>query len=931
MRVRLKHQALATRLAESQLSQNHWAIKLSLSRGHLSDLVNGKRPYPSGKVRRKLLDGLECEFDKLFEVEFVPVSDPKNVAPFSRRIFDLRIGGFRFLFGRVSEKDATETKAQRGREIMSSFWDSLRRNFLVGLRRLVRHPAYAGSIALTLALGIASFATVFSFIETFLLRPVPGIPTLERVVNIRSITADGDDTALFLSFPNYRDLQTSASSLSEVAAFHGFQLAFGQAGENPRLIGSQLNTRNYFSILSLEPELGRFFSEEEDSAAGAQAVAVISESFWQSQFAGQASVLGQEIRLNGQPFTIIGVGPKDFRGHFLGFPFDIFLPSSMADLASRNPEDRRDEWVELIGSLAPGIEIMQARADVESVRAQLTNEFPEVNRHLTLRVNPTSGVEEDFRAGLVLFLGAFLLVALLILGSSCVNVANLMTARLLGRVQEMGVRQVMGARPSGITLQLIWESLALAAPGGFLGLGASWLAVEQLNRMLTAATGIEFAAGVGPTVIWLCVLTTFVIAIFLGILTTLRLRRGQLLSMIQEGGERGNSGTRLNGLLITAQVAICLILLVLAGLFVRALGRSNSLDPGFQAQGVSLLAVNPQRFGLDAQRTRAFYESVLREARLRPGIAATSLTDRIPLGFGSRFFSNTRLVNLEGHQPPVGEEGFWIESATVATQFFQALSIPILRGRPFDRGDRPEARPVVIVNQSFVDRFWPGQSGVGMMLALEQMQLEVVGVSATSKYRSITEPDLPFIYLPWEQTGGRARFVVRSSRSLEEVGDELRGIILATEPGLPVPALSELQGELDASLLPQRVGSALAGLMGLMALLQASVGLCGVVSFAVGQRQREIGIRISLGAQPRQIISLIQRQSLRPVFFGICLGLVPCLFGARQLEGFLQGVSPFDPLVCLGALAILLFSNLLAIYLPASRAANLDPSQTLRN
>ena len=561
MRVRLKHQVLAARVAQSQLSQNHWAIKLSLSRGHLSDLVNGKRPYPSGKVRRKLLDGLACEFDELFHIECSSGPNPSNVDSFSSRILDFRMGRFRLLLGRVSKQDAAAARPQRGRiKPMRNLWDSLRRDLFLGLRKLFRHPAYAASVALTLALGIASFATVFSFIETFLLRPVPGIPSLEEVVNIRSITADGDGTALFLSFPNYRDLQARATSLSEVAAFHGVQLAFGQPGENPRPIGSQLNTRNYFSILGLEPELGRFFSEEEDSIAGAQAVAVISESFWQTQFGGQESVLGQEIRLNGQSFTIIGVAPKGFRGHFMGFPFDIFLPSSMADFASRDPEDRQDEWIELIASLAPGFEIMQARADIESIRGQLVEEFPEVNRHLTLRVSPTTGVEEDFQDGLVLFLGAFLVVALLILGSSCVNVANLMAARLLRRAPEMAVRQVMGARPSGITVQLIWESFILAAPGGLLGLGVSWLAVGELNRILTAASGIEFSASVGLLVIWLCVLSTFVIAIFLGVLTAFRLRRGQLLSMIQEGGERGNSGTRLSGLLITAQVAICLIL-----------------------------------------------------------------------------------------------------------------------------------------------------------------------------------------------------------------------------------------------------------------------------------------------------------------------------------------------------------------------------------
>ncbi len=914
MRVRLRHHVLARRLARSRLSQNNWARRLGLSRGYLSDLVNGKRRYPSAAVRRRLLEALDLEFDELFRLE-------ETVAAAKPAVFEMDAGPYRLRLERLTVP-ASAGEGESRMRALRNFWTDLR----YGARKLARQPLHAAAAMASIAIGVGAVCLVFSFVNFFLLRPIPGVPEMDGLVNVRSFATDAEDAGDLFSYPNYLDLREGTTALAELAGFHGLFLNVAGAGVQSSQVGGQLVTDNYFAVLGVEPYQGRFFLPEEHREAGAHSVVVISHSYWQGRLGG-GEALGRQLRVNGRPFQIVGIGPPGFRGHFIGFDFELFLPDSMAEVASRSLDDRAGGWVEMVGRLAPGVTLGQAQADLDLQAARLAEGFPDVNRKLRLEVSPNTGVDEDLRKGLAVFLGIFGLIAVLILASACFNVANMILARYLARRRELALRRALGAAGGRIGVQLVTENLLLSVPGAAAGLLLAGAGVAALNGTLSSlGPGVSSRASIDPAAASVALVVALLVGVALGLAAALRTRGGEGL----DGSRGASSRNRFASLLVTGQIAICLVLLVTAGLFLRGLGRSLTLDPGFEARGVYLVSADPDQLGMDPEQSRTFYRDLLRAASQAPGVESAALTNRVPLGLGAAFFGNTHPIEIPGLQNPPGEDGFQVENSTVSASYFETLQIPILSGRGFEESDREGSQPVAVINEALALRFWPGEDPVGRTFRLEGRDRTIVGVARTSKVRSIAEPDRPLFYLPIAQQPAAATLLVKSRQEPAKLTADMRALVGQLLPGLAPSEVRPLTEHLESALLPQRVGSTLAGLMGLTALLLSMVGVYGIVAFSVSRRRREIGIRMSLGAPPRDVARLIRGQGLRRAAVGIVLGGLAALGVSRLLEGFLVGVSPADPVAYLTSVAVLVLATLAASWLPARRAARVDPVETLR-
>jgi predicted permease len=804
------------------------------------------------------------------------------------------------------------------------------RDLRLAARSWRRSPALAVAAVVTLAVALGANTALFSLVNAVLLRPLPGIAHADRLVNVHRRTADGT-TFLGFSHPDYRDLRERTRALDGLAAFNGRGASLGEGNGMPELVGIQLVSGNYFDVLGVRPLRGRLLSDADDAGPGASPVAVISHALWQRRFGGDPAVVGRKVRLNGFPFTVVGVGPEGFVGHFIGFPFEVWVPLAMAARAAPG-EDlawRDSDWLEVVGRLAPGRTLAEAQADLAGVMAGLAQEHPDRHKGATTDVRRMTGIDDSLRGAVVSFVAALQVVGLLVLVIACVNLAGVLLARAAGRTREMAVRLALGAGRGALVRQLVAETAILLVAGGAAGIVLAVWAADLLHAFQPGfSLPLRFDLSLDARVVAFAIAMTAVAGAIFGLAPAWQASRLDLVTAIRDGrvSEGGTRG-RVRRALVVGQVALSMVLLVAAGLFVRAVQRARVVDPGFDLNGVSSARVDLSLLARDEAHGRVFYDRLLERLAAGPGTRSASLATSLPL---RSLAPPTTTIHAET-VPPLPDAGLNVLFTTVSPAYFETLRIPLLAGRAFVTTDDPTSRPVAVVNQALARRLWPGGDALGRHLHHATMDRVVVGVVGDTKARRLTEEAPPQLFLPLAQSySPRVRVLVRTDGDLALAAGAIRREVAALEKDLPVIDVAPLRDAIAFALFPQRMAGAISSALGALGLGLAMTGLYGLVAWSVSRRTREMGVRLALGATRRAVIGLVVRQGLRLAVAGVVLGALGAAALAQGLRGLLPGVSPTDPATFLGVGLLMTAVALLASYVPARRAARVDPMTALR-
>ncbi|HJP93206.1 MAG TPA: ABC transporter permease [Pyrinomonadaceae bacterium] len=805
---------------------------------------------------------------------------------------------------------------------------SILQDLRYGLRMIARAPGFTVLAILALALGICANTTIFGFINGLVLRPLTGVQDPERLVAV--YTSDYS-SGLYggSSYPDYVDFRDQANVFEGLAASDQIlQNATGES-EAERLRGAVI-TPNYFDVLGVKAQLGRTLQASDDQAV------VISDGLWQRRFNGDASVVGQTLRLNAKPYTIVGVADKSFRGLRLGLPPEFWLPiTPTSDIAQGG---RGDRGIELVGRLKPGITVEQAQTQLTAIAARLAQAYPETNlgtldrpnepRPVTVlresRVEPSAQVG-IWRVSVLLFaaVGLVLLIA-------CANVANLLLARASGRRREIAIRLAVGASRRRLVRQLLTESFLLALIGGAAGL----IATQWTASMWPGFFPDNDANGLDLSLDWrvlaFTVGVTLITGMLFGLAPALQASRPNLVSSLKDDSGHGQRLRRLGlrDVLVISQLALSLVLLIGAALFVRSLQHALSFDPGFAAQNLLVASMETRGASLNKQQGQVFYEQTVERIGSLPGVQSVTLTRIAPLGGGGQ----RRGIVLEGYQPKPNEDTE-LNTNVIGLNYFKTMQIPLLAGRDFNAQDREGSALVVIVNEELARRYYGGDA-VGKRLRFggaEAPFREIVGVARTASYRNLREQPLPFIYIPLGQEYQPGMtLMVRTAGDPTAVVGPLRNEMRALNKDVPVFLVQTMTERIGGQLAADRMIAVLLSVFGGSALLLAAIGIYGVMGYSVAQRTHEIGIRIALGAERADILKLIVGQGMVLVAIGAALGLALAVAATRVLKSLLFGISATDPLTYTVVVLVLIAVALLACYLPARRATKVDPLVALR-
>jgi predicted permease len=813
----------------------------------------------------------------------------------------------------------------------------LQQDVRFGLRTLWNSPGFTAVAVLTLALGIAVNATVFSWINSVLLHPYPGVGAPERLALIETVTPAGE-YLVGTSYTDYRDYRSNLRLVSGVALGRFTPLSIGADGKTGRA-WAELVSANYFDVLQVKPILGRaFLPEEAGEQEGAYPVAVISHSMWRNRYHSDPKVLGKTIRLNRHDLTIVGVAPPQFHGSLVGVVFDVWVPITMATemgtgtgtLGYRATRDLTSTIIRL----KPGVALEQARAEVAALARRLAAMYPRTNQGVDATVLPVWAGHLGLQGLLLKPLRILMAVCALLLLLVCANVANLLLARAVSRQKEFGIRLALGAQQGRLARQLLTETLILAGAGGLVGVVLTmWMGPALLLLAPPIDVPLDLGGGVDFPTVCFTVLIAGLATVVAGLAPVLFSIRADLNETLKEGGRSGGSGTRshrLRGLLVMAQVALATVALVGAGLFFRSFQNTVGIQPGFNINNVSVSQFYLSYAGYSAQEQWEFCRKLRERLEAEPGVVGITYSDEVPLGHpvGS---SPLQRLEIEGYVPRRDEQMI-IHRATVPPGYFQFMGIPLLEGREFtDRDDENASEMRIIVNQTFARRFFGERDPIGRKLKMENGPAIVVGLVKDSKYHSLAEARLPFFYLPFRQW---FRPGLNFSVFLRTAGDPLQmtPVLRREALGLNQDAVfsTKLLAEAaTASLYPQKVAATLMSVVGLICVLLAAIGLYSVMSYAVSQRTQELGIRVALGAQPTDVRGLVVRDGLRLVLPGLAAGAVAAVLAAQPVSGMLIRVSPADPATFAAAALLLGLVGVAASYIPALRATRIEPMQAL--
>ncbi len=801
------------------------------------------------------------------------------------------------------------------------------------LRYLRRNPSFAAVVILTLALGIGANTAVFSFVSSFLLSSPP-VAEPDRLVRVFPRFEGGIQYGN-LSVPEYLDLRRRTSTFSALVTESVVPLHLSQDGRNRRVWGSVVSG-NYFSALGVPMALGRGFLPEESETEDTHPVVVLSHGLWSAAFGADPGVIGSTVLLNNTPFTVVGVARQGFRGTNVALEPDLWAPLMMrhALVPGMSFVDARGgRWLMFtIGRLKPGVTLAQAQADCNAVLAQLRDEYPQLYESQSYRLYPDAEarLHPEGRGATVAGLGALGAVVAIVLLLVCANVAGLLLARSATRGREIGIRLALGAKRSRITRQLLTESVLLALLGGLLGVGVAHVLTGLLGSLQVPTNlPVHFRASLDHRVLAFTALISVLAGILCGLAPCLRtVRQAEALS-VTKGGEDGRKVGRLLGAFTVGQLALSTVLLAAAGLAVQSLRNAGRIDLGFEPEGQLVASMNLNLQGYRRAEGRTFVRTLKRRVADEPGVDAVGISKNLPLTMATDRTGFRR----EGVETP-GEARFpAVQYNIVDSGYLEAMGIRLLRGRGFLPEEDEEARKVVLVNEATAHLFWGEEDPVGdrAWIGIGDHGFEVVGVVANTKYHTLGEPPLPGIYLPFGAFyTGEVNLHVRSAgadpRSLMQ---NIRSEVRALDPTLPVHDLETMQSHLGYALLPARMTAGSVGSFAALALLLATMGLYGILAFAVRQQTRALGIRKALGATPLRILGLVLRRGMTFALLGVGIGLVLAAAVTRAISSLLYGVAPLNALAYGSAVVVLLTTAAVAILLPAYRAVRVDPVRAI--
>ena len=824
--------------------------------------------------------------------------------------------------------------------------DGLLQDLRYAVRLLLKAPAFTAVAALSLGLGIGGNTAIFGVVNALFFMPLP-VADPESVVAVYTSDFSGPRYGNS-SHPDFLDLRDEPGLFDSLAAYSFEPLALMTERE-PSRVWSELVSGDYFSTLGVGMALGRGLGLPDDAENAAPA-AVLGHGLWKRRFGGDESFLGRSLTLSGTVFTVVGVAPEGFTGMRRGVAAEVWVPLAMRQRVGLGggASQRGSRFLSILGRLRPGVTSTEAQARLDVLASQLRAAYPDQwtdlkgqTRRLSLLREDQARVEPHAQAPLMGFSALLALVVGAVLLIACANVANLMLARASTRRREIAVRLSLGASRGRLVRQFLTESVLVAALGGALGTLFAFWASDTLSALQPPLpVPVQLDVALDARVLAFALGLTLATGVLLGLAPALQASRPDLVPALRDEGGGGTTGARgrwLRRAFVTAQVALSLMLLAGAGLLLRGLARATTLSPGFDPEGVQVVSVDLGLTGYELAEATALVDQLAERGSRLPGVRAASLTVTLPLDL----HAPRRGTRVEGYERRPGED-MEFHFGVVGPGYFDAMRIELLRGRPFGPEDRADAPGVVIVNESFAERFWPGQDPIGKTIQIRgdrSPRLSVVGLARDSKYRTLAEESAPYYYLPILQDYGYALRFTRLfpaslvARTTGDPATAVRAITAALaeiDSRLPVyPAKSMLE-HMGLSVLPSRVAGALFAGFGLLGVALASLGLYGVVAYAVSQRTREIGVRIALGASAQSVFSLVLRDALSLVGVGMLIGTLLAAVLAQALRGLIYGLSPVDPVTFVGVPLLLTAVALLASALPARRATKVDPIVALR-
>jgi predicted permease len=810
--------------------------------------------------------------------------------------------------------------------------ETLMKDLRYGVRRLARSPGFTFVAVLSLALGIGANTAIFSLVNTALLRPLP-VERPEQIVSLAN--AAGSRGFPAFSYPNYKDFRDRSGEVFDgLYAYRFAPLSVSHEGTSERLWGYVV-TGNYFEVLGVRAALGRVLTPDDDRLPGAHPVTVVSYEGWQRRFGADPSVVGKSLIVNGRSFTVVGVLPQGFYGTEIIAAPEMWFPVSMqAEIEVGNSwlDKRGVENLLIQGRLKPGVGVERAQAALDAVAIQLEREFPEVNEGRRVTLSAPGFISGMIRGAVLGFTGLLMVVVAFVLLLACTNLANLLLARAAERRKEIAMRLALGASRLRLVRQLMAESMLLALVSGAVGLlFAYWLVRAAAGLKPPVDVPLAIDLHLDYRVMAFTCAVSLATGVLFGLLPAWQATKVDLLPALKD--ETGSGGLRRSWWkdgLIVLQVALSLVLLVGGGLMLRALQRAQALDLGFEPKNAVEVSFDLRLQGYDGARGREFQKRLLERVRTLPGVQAAGVVDLAPVDL---HFSRDS-VFVEGQVPERAANAPRAMVSRAGPGYFRAMGTGLVRGRDFTEWDDEKAPPVAVVNETFARRFWPGEDPLGRRLRQggpETPLMEVVGVVEDGKYAGLNEAPQAYVVRPLAQAyTGSNTIIIRTEGDARQLLAAVRNEVRQLDPHLPTSG-KPLEERLAMPLLPVRVAASLLGSFGLLALALAAVGIYGVMSYAVSRRTREIGIRMALGAQASSVLRLTIRQGMVPVLVGVAVGLAVALGLTRLAGSLLFGVSAADPATYAGVSALLTAVALLACYVPARRAAKVDPLAALRN
>jgi predicted permease len=808
--------------------------------------------------------------------------------------------------------------------------DTFRQDARYAVRGLVRSPVFSLTAILSLAIGVGGTAAIYSLANTLLLSAPPGVGHPDRVVNIgRTQNGRGFDTFSYLTFTDYRDRNSTFAGISAMQIEPTAVSLKGPDGGEALEAG--LVSGNFFSVLEARPALGRFFLAEEDRTPRTHAVTVLSHRLWTKRFDSDTGILSKAVVLNGTPFTVVGVASEGFHGPAITSP-DLWVPMMATPWLGSSEEllttSRGGAWLTAIGRLKPDVGVSQAQADLATIHAQLGQEYPRLYEGQGVSVRPVSLLPGDLRTMGSLFMTFLFVLTGLVLVIGGTNVAGMLLARAAARRREIAVRLAIGASRARLAMQLITESTVLFAAAGILGaLLTRWIVVALMGLLPT----LPIQLAIQPSIDWRVVLFAILIAITAGIIAglapALQSTRPALAPALRSDVGGSARRQRLRSSLLVMQVAFSMLLLVVAGLFGRALVRAQAIDPGFEVRGVHVATVDLRLVNHTDETGRQFIDRLVSRAASLPGVESAAMGRMVPLTDGKMGLGP---VIIEGRPAPGrGPNEGWDPGWNIVTPaYLDLMRIPLLKGRGFTDQDRAGSPAVAVIDETLATRIWPNEEAVGKSFRNGDRTVTVIGITRDAKYQSLGRPNDGFIFVPLAQVydPSMSLFV----RSTAPMALPIRRLVAELDPALPILSSQSMEEHAMLGLFAQRVAVWVAASLGGVALLLALIGIYGVTAYGVAQRTREIGIRIALGSSRGNVLGMIVGQGMRLGAIGVALGVAGALAATRLIETMLFGVSGTDPIALSAAGAVLLGAALLASWIPARRAARVDPMVALR-